>query len=146
MTSYPSDRTTSAAVVILSVTGRLSPSEQTATRHTERSMRTMRAKKAIKRLNKAQELLSSVVGGYGDGRAVAVAVVRDLLRPAIDSIVRARGSIEGNRTSTPSSNQHGRKTAKKRVRRLSAEGRRSLSLAARKRWAAAKRGRRSSRS
>ena len=99
----------------------------------------MRAKKAIKRLNKAQELLSSVVGGYGDGRAVAVAVVRDLLRPAIDSIVRARGSIEGNRASTPSSNQHGRKTAKKRVRRLSAEGRRSLSLAARKRWAAAKR-------
>ena len=99
----------------------------------------MRAKKAIKRLNKAQELLSSVVGGYGDGRAVAVSVVRDLLRPAIDSIVRARGSIEGNRTSTPSSNQHGRKTAKKRVRRLSAEGRRRLSLAATKRWAAAKR-------
>ena len=97
----------------------------------------MKAKKAIKRLSKAQELLSSVVGGYDNGRAVAV--VRDLLRPAIDSIVRARRSIEGNRASTPPSNQHGRKTTKKRVRRLSAEGRRRLSLAATKRWAAAKR-------
>jgi len=97
----------------------------------------MRAKKAIKRLNKAQEMLSSVIGGYSDGSAVAA--VRNLLRPAIDSIVRAKGSIEGDRTSTPSSNQQGRKTTKKRARRLSAEGRRRLSLAARKRWAAAKR-------
>jgi hypothetical protein len=97
----------------------------------------MRAKKAIKRLSKAQELLSSVIGGYADGRAGAV--VRDLLRPAIDSVVRAKGSIEGNRASTPSSNQRNRATTKKRVRRLSEAGRRSLSLAARKRWAAAKR-------
>ena len=107
------------------------------TSHTNGASGTMRAKKAIKRLSKAQELLSSVIGGYGDGRAVAA--VRDLLRPAIDSIVRAKGSIEGNRASTPSSNQHSRKTIKKRVRRLSTEGRRRLSLAARKRWAAAKR-------
>ena len=97
----------------------------------------MRAKKAIKRLSKAQELLSSVVGCYDNGRAVAA--VRDLLRPAIDSIVRAKGSIEGNRASTLSSNQRNTARTKKRVRRLSAKGRRRLSLAARKRWAAAKR-------
>ena len=99
----------------------------------------MKAKKAIKRLRKAQLLLSSVVKQYTESRFP----IRDL-SDAADSIDRAKAFMEANGTSSSTakatSRQNGRASTKRRnARRLTAEGRQKLSLAAKERWAAAKR-------
>jgi len=99
----------------------------------------MKAKKAIKRLRKAQLLLSSVVKQYTDSRFP----MRDL-SDAVEGIDRAKAFIEANggssSTRKATSRQNGRAATKRRnARRLTAEGRQRLSLAAKERWAAAKR-------
>ena len=95
----------------------------------------MKAKKAVKRLNKARPLLSSVI-------EKSVAGTRDLLRAAVSNIDQAQVSIKGTATlpaaRTPKAGEVGEVTGK-RGTKLSEEGRRRLSLAAKKRWAAAKR-------
>jgi hypothetical protein len=95
----------------------------------------MKTKKAIKRLNKARLLLSSVIEQYAVGKSVAS--TRDLLRAAVDSIGQAETSLEGGGPAAVVA--RGRARAKKQGRNLSAEGRKRLSLAAKKRWAQAKR-------
>jgi len=100
----------------------------------------MKAKKAAKRLNKAKLLLSSVIDQYTAETSVAHA--RDLLRVAVSNIDQAQASIQGTSTlpgaSTPRAGEDGEAAGKRRAK-ISEEGRRRLSLAARKRWAAAKR-------
>ena len=100
----------------------------------------MKAKKAIKRLRKAQLLLSSVVEQYtGSGFPM-----RDL-SDAADSIDRARAFMEANGASSSTAkaanrSQKGRDSTKRRtIRGLTEKGRQKLSLAAKERWAAAKR-------
>src|SRR5713226_4505555 len=94
----------------------------------------MKAKKALKRLTRVETLLSNVIDQY----AANEPDVRELLDVAKTSVVRAKDSV--NLQASP-------KTAKKpaakannlKQRRLTAAGRKKLSLAAKKRWAAAKR-------
>ena len=100
----------------------------------------MKAKKAAKRLNKAKLLLSSVIAQYATEKSVAG--TRDLLRTAVTNIDQAQAAMKGTSTlpaaRTPKAGEVGEVTGK-RSRKLSEEGRRRLSLAAKKRWAAAKR-------
>src|SRR5215831_648200 len=103
----------------------------------------MKAKKAIKRLRKAQLLLSSVIKQYTDHRFPK----RDLLDSAV-TIGRAITFVEANDISSSKAKpakatnhrQKGRGAINPRTtRRLTQEGRRKLSLAAKERWAAARR-------
>ena len=99
----------------------------------------MKAKKAIKRLRKAQLLLTSVVKQYTESKFP----IRDLSEAA-NIIDRAKAFMEANGTSSSPSkaanrSQKGRGSTKRRTIRLTQEGRQRLSLAAKKRWAAAKR-------
>jgi hypothetical protein len=91
----------------------------------------MKAKKALKRLNKAEWLLSDVI----DQCPASARGLLGLLDSAKMSVVRAKEVV------------HARAAAKKPPARaaesarggLSAEGRKRISLAAKKRWAMAKR-------
>jgi hypothetical protein len=91
----------------------------------------MKAKKALKRLKKVETILSDVI----DQCPASARGLRGLLDSAKTSVVRAKGVV------------HARVAAKKPPARaqeaarggLSAEGRKRISLAAKKRWAAAKR-------
>ena len=94
----------------------------------------MKAKKAFKRLNKVEALLSNVIDqfpGSKDG-------LRELLDSAKAAVVRAKKTV---------TSQLSNRTAKKppvraemvQQGRLTSEGRKRISLAAKKRWAAAKR-------
>ena len=91
----------------------------------------MKAKKALKRLNKVETILSDVI----DQCPASARGLRGLLDSARSSVVRAKGVV------------HARVAAKKPPARanqatrggLSAEGRKRISLAAKKRWAQAKR-------
>jgi len=110
----------------------------------------MKVKKAIKRLNKAKLLLSSVADEYTSEKSAPG--TRDLLRAAVTNIDRARASIDGT-SSPPAVRPPAPRPPAVRApeaaeiqaapakpnRRISAEGRIRLSLAAKKRWAAAKR-------
>ena len=93
----------------------------------------MKAKKAIKRLNKVESILSNVIDQFTDSKDG----LRELLDSAKTSIVRAMKSVglqESKAAKKPPA------TADKSQRtRLSAEGRRNISIAAKKRWALAKR-------
>ena len=91
----------------------------------------MKAKKALKRLNKVETILSDVI----DQCPASARGLRGLLDSAKTSVVRAKGVV------------HARVAARKPPARaqesarggLSAEGRKRISLAAKKRWAHAKR-------
>jgi hypothetical protein len=100
----------------------------------------MKAKKAIKRLRKAHLLLSSVVKLYTKGRFP----MRDL-SDAANSIDRARAFMEADETSSSTATATDRRqkasgsTKRRTTGGLTKEGRQKLSLAAKERWAAAKR-------
>ena len=97
----------------------------------------MKAKRAIKRLVKAQALVSSVVEQYA---AKTDSSVRSALEAIGSSIDQAKASIEGTRsTAAARKSAPTGSTVRRRRRHLSPEGRKRLSVAARKRWAAAKR-------
>src|SRR5690348_17863604 len=93
----------------------------------------MKAKKAIKRLKKVETILSNVI----DQLPASARGLRELLDSARASVVRAKGTV----------NARVARAAKKPPARaqestrggLSAEGRKRISLAAKKRWAQAKR-------
>ncbi len=93
----------------------------------------MKAKKALKRLKKVETILSNVI----DQLPASARGLRELLDSAKASVVRAKGVV----------NTHVDRAAKKPPARaqesargrISAEGKKRISLAANKRWAAAKR-------
>jgi hypothetical protein len=100
----------------------------------------MKAKKAMKKLKKAQLSLSNVVGQWSELGSEA----RDLLNAAGQSVNRALGLIEVKAASTVSEALRGAKKAHAKAMKqgrgaFSEERRQKLSLAARRRWAAAKR-------
>jgi hypothetical protein len=93
----------------------------------------MKAKKAAKRLKKIETVLAGIIDDYSADKPV----LRELLDSARGSIAQAKAKL------TP---RVSRTSAKKPVAKsatakpgLSAEGRKKLSLAAKKRWARAKR-------
>lgn len=93
----------------------------------------MKAKKAVKRLTKVEALLSNVIGQYeGNGNRV-----KELLNSAKESIVQARAGLN-QPASSKTAKMPPAKAEKPSRSRLTAEGRKKLSLAAKKRWAIAK--------
>ena len=93
----------------------------------------MKAKKALKRLNKVESILANVIDQFSvtDG-------LRELLDSAKASIVRAKKTV--NRQGSARAARKPPVRAEKAQRaRLSAEGRRKISAAAKKRWTLAKR-------
>jgi hypothetical protein len=94
----------------------------------------MKAKKALKRLRRVEELLSVVIDQF----AANERSVRELLSSARASVIRARGRI--NSQSAPGTAKKPQVKAEQTKRsHLTAEGRKRISLAAKKRWALAKR-------
>ena len=94
----------------------------------------MKAKKALKRLNKIEDLLSDVIGQYPkstDG-------LGELLDSAKVAIVRAKATVNSQVSTRVAKKQPGRAETG-RQGHLTAEGRTRISLAAKKRWAVAKR-------
>jgi len=88
----------------------------------------MKAKKAMKRLSKVESILSNVIDQF----SASDNGLRELLDTAKTSVVRAKKTV-GAAKKPPA-------TAEKSQRsRLSAEGRKNISIAAKKRWALAKR-------
>ncbi len=91
----------------------------------------MKAKKALKRLNKVETILSDVIDKF----PASARGLRGLLDSAKTSVVRAKEVVralvaaKGSPAGAQESAQGG----------LSAEGRKRISLAAKKRWATAKR-------
>ncbi len=94
----------------------------------------MKAKKAIKRLAKAETLLATVLDQYPAGNDG----LRDLLDSAKTSIARARAAIDVEVAVTPAKKSPARAKQAK-PGRLTEAGRKRISLAAKKRWAAARR-------
>jgi len=94
----------------------------------------MKAKKALKRLRKAEALLSNVIdqfSGTKDG-------LGELLGSAKDAVLRATKRVDAQESNKSTKKPPSRaKTAQRG--HLSAEGRKKISLAAKRRSAAAKR-------
>ena len=94
----------------------------------------MKAKKALKRLRSAEALLSIVIDQF----AANEPSVQALLDSAKASVIRARARI--NSQSAAGAAKKPRMMAKRTKRsHLTAEGRKRISLAAKKRWASVKR-------
>ncbi len=94
----------------------------------------MKVRKALKRLNKIEALLSDVIGGLtknsnGTG---------NMLESAKETILRAKTELE-SKSSSSAAKKPPAKSEAPRARRLTPEGRRRISLAAKKRWADARR-------
>ena len=94
----------------------------------------MKVRKALKRLNKIESLLSDVIGGLpktsnGTG---------DILASAKQSILRAKTELESG-SSASATKKPPAKTGVPPAGRLTPEGRRRISLAAKKRWASVRR-------
>ena len=90
----------------------------------------MKAKKALKRLNKIEVLLSNVI----DQCPASARGLRELLDSAKTRVVRAKGVMNARvARKQPARAAHATES------RLSDEGRKRISLAAKKRWAKAKR-------
>lgn len=94
----------------------------------------MKAKKAVKRLVKAEAILSNVIDQYA-----GQASVRELLGTAKTSVARAKAALDSKAVSGKVAKKPPAKADKSRAGGLTAAGRRRLSVAAKKRWAAAKR-------
>jgi hypothetical protein len=94
----------------------------------------MKAKKARKRLDKAETILSDVIEQY-----TAQANVRELLGTAKATVARAKAAVNSSAASAKSGKKPPLRADKSRRGGLTAEGRKKLSLAAKKRWAIARR-------
>jgi hypothetical protein len=94
----------------------------------------MKAKKAIKRLSKVESILSNVIDQFSNTKNG----LRELLDSAKTSIVRAKKTV-GLQESSKAAKKPPATADKSQRSRLSAEGRKNISLAAKKRWALAKR-------
>src|SRR6266571_8501606 len=93
----------------------------------------MKAKKALKRLNKVESSLSNVI----DQCPASARGLRELLESAKASVIRAKGVVHA-RVARAAKKPPARAQESTRGR-LSAEGRKRISLAMKKRWSAAKR-------
>jgi hypothetical protein len=93
----------------------------------------MKAKKAIKRLTKAEALLSGVLDQFSGSQEK----VRGLIETARTSVVEAKTGID--RQASPKAAKKPPAREGEAKSRLTAAGRKRISLAAKKRWAAAKR-------
>ena len=93
----------------------------------------MKAKKALKRLNKVETILSNVIDQFPS----SARGLRELLESAKAHVVLARGAVDArvNRAAKKPTARAEESTQS----RLSADGRKRISLAAKKRWAEAKR-------
>jgi len=94
----------------------------------------MKAKKALKRLTRVETLISTVIDQYAAGEHG----MRELLDTAKASIIRAKETVALQASPRPAKKPPARADKPKR-RNLTAEGRKRISLAVKKRWAAAKR-------
>ena len=93
----------------------------------------MKAKKALKRLAKAETLLADVLDQYQDAQDG----LRDLLGAAKTSLSHARAALDLE--FAPPARKAPSKAKEPKPNRLSDAGRKRISLAAKKRWAAARR-------
>jgi hypothetical protein len=93
----------------------------------------MKAKKAVKRLTRVETLLSNVIDGFTAGERA----VKELLDNAKAAVIRARETVTVK--AAPVVTKKPPVSARRAKSRISAEGRKKLSLAAKKRWAVAKR-------
>ena len=90
----------------------------------------MKARKAIKRLQRVETLLGTVIDQYDSGTTE----VNDLLDAAKSSVAPATQALAASPANTPPA-----KAEKSGTRKLSNATRKRLSVAAKKRWADAKR-------
>jgi hypothetical protein len=93
----------------------------------------MKAKKAIKRLTKAEALLTGVLDQFSESEDR----VRGLIETARTSVAEAKTGIDHQPAPKAAKKPPAREGAAKS--RLSAAGRKKISQAAKRRWAAAKR-------
>jgi hypothetical protein len=93
----------------------------------------MKAKKALKRLNKVETILSNVI----DQCPASARGLRELLDSARASVVRAKGAV--NARAARAARKPPAKALESARGHLSTEGRERISRAMKKRWAAAKR-------
>jgi hypothetical protein len=93
----------------------------------------MKAKKALKRLNKVETILSNVI----DQCPASARGLRELLDSARTSVVRAKGTV--NARVVRAAKKPPARALESTRGQLSADGRKRISLAAKKRWAQAKR-------
>ena len=104
-------------------------------------MKRMKAKKALKRLRKVRESVATVVEEWDKMSSE----VRELLTAADDGVSRALALVEANASSGSTKaaanrpQKHRVSARRRRNGRFTEEHRQKLSLAAKKRWAAAKR-------
>lgn len=94
----------------------------------------MKAKKVLKRLVKAEAILANVIDQYSGETSV-----RNLLGTAKASVARAKAAVDATAASGKAGKKPPAKADKSRRGGLTAEGRKKLSIAAKKRWAVAKR-------
>jgi hypothetical protein len=94
----------------------------------------MKAKKALKRLDKAEAILSNVIDQY----SATESSVRDLLGTAKESVARAKAAVDNGAATSKTGKKPPAKAQKTQRGGLTTEGRRKLSIAAKKRWALAK--------
>ena len=95
----------------------------------------MKTKKALKRLNKVAVLLSTVIDQLPDDTDG----LGDLLNSAKANVVHAASTLNSQPSSGAGKSKPPAKAEKAKPRRLSAEGRKRISLAAKKRWEIARR-------
>jgi|SRR5579863_395858 len=98
----------------------------------------MKTKKTLKRLNKVVALLSNVIGRLPDKKNG----LEDLLGSAKANVVQAKKMVHSQPANGAGKSKPADKAPKAEKAgssRLSAEGRKNISLAAKKRWAKAKR-------
>jgi len=94
----------------------------------------MKLRKALKRLVKVETVLSNILDGLSDSSDG----LGDLLTSARETVLRAQKKVSSQLSDSVPKKPPARAQASQ-PRRLSAEGRERISLAAKKRWAAAKR-------
>jgi|SRR5579864_5429850 len=94
----------------------------------------MKAKKALKRLNRIETMLSNVIDRVPESKDG----LGELLGSAKAAIARAKETVNSQLGAQGAKKPAG-KAGTARQGRLTAEGRKKISLAAKKRWAAAKR-------
>src|SRR5215831_16079076 len=93
----------------------------------------MKAKKALKRLTRVEELLSTVIDQYAAGEPR----MREMLNDAKESVFRAKETV--SQVSQSSARKPPVKADQPKRGGLTAAGRKRISLAAKRRWAIAKR-------
>jgi hypothetical protein len=95
----------------------------------------MKAKKALKRLNKVEALLSNIIDQFqGDKHGLY-----ELLHSAKATVVRVKKTVNSQLSTRSVKKNPPVKTETSQQRHLTPKGRKRISLAAKKRWAVAKR-------